>query len=85
MGACHGHSGAGAVGCLLLLERGSSPLAAPVMGELLLQVDCKMDLAEAEAQHAKFTKLNQLCFVDWVCFFFWFFFHKLPKKHHFGA
>lgn len=53
VGACPGCSGAGAVGCLLLLEQGSSPLAAPVMGEPLLQGDCKMDLAEAEAQHAK--------------------------------
>lgn len=68
VGTCHGCSGAGAVGCLLLLEQGSSPLAAPAMGEPLLQGDCKMDLAEAEAQHAKCAKLNQLCFVD--CFSF---------------
>lgn len=56
-------------GCLLLLlQQGSSPLAEPAMGELLLQGDCKMDLAEAEAQRAKCAKLNQLCFVD--CFSF---------------
>lgn len=68
MGACHACSGSGAVGCLLLLEQGSNPLAAPAMGEPLLQGDCKMDLAEAEAQLAKCAKLNQLCFVD--CFSF---------------
>lgn len=77
VGACPGCSGPG--GCLLLLERSSSPLAAPVMGEPLLQGDCKMDLAEAEAQHAKCAKLNQHCLVD--CFFF----HKPSNKHLFGA
>lgn len=69
VGACPECSGAGAVGCLMPLKRGSSPSAAPAMGEPLLQGDCKMDLAEAEAQQAKYTKLNQLCFEDWGFFF----------------
>lgn len=66
VGACPGCSGAG--GCLLLLERSSSPLTAPAIGEPLLQGDCKMNLAEAEAQRDKCSKLNHLCFVD--CLFF---------------
>lgn len=77
-GGCGWVHAMGAVGLGLWVPAAAGerlqPFGSTSNGRALLQGDCKMHLAEAEAQHAKCAKLNQLCFVD--CFFS----HKPPNK-----